>query len=392
MRKLTILAIAAFCAVAHAQYGRMDFQLQSAQGQAIAGATVSVYAQPACGSAYSGLATVYPAATGGTPVSNPLTTDGFGEAHGYVAAGCYTVVYFSQFTGTRTFTDQSPSISGGATYPPAGVPQSTGSAWGASLSTVGTGLSLLLPSGTAAAGDYVDGSTFAWTALPFRSLTTTGTSGAATLSSGVLNIPQYSQISGMTAGQVPIAATASTVTSSKALAGSGAAITTGPTTTTANDCVKFNDATGTLADAGAACGTGGGGVTQIIAGSNVSISPSGGTGAVTINSATGMSTPVDAQTGTTYTLVIGDAPFGFGTVTMNNAATNTVTVPPNSSVAYPVGSMIEFVQLGAGQTTIVAGSGVTIDTPTSLSARAQYSIIGVKQVATNVWVAYGDLQ
>ena len=69
-------------------------------------------------------------------------------------------------------------------------------------------------------------------------------------------VPIYNQtvISGMTAGQVPIATTVSTVTSSKALAGTGTGIATGPTSTTLNDCVKFSDTAGTLADAGAACG------------------------------------------------------------------------------------------------------------------------------------------
>jgi hypothetical protein len=59
----------------------------------------------------------------------------------------------------------------------------------------------------------------------------------------------------MTAGQVPIAATATTVTSSKALAGSGAGITTGPTSSTNLDCAQFSGTTGQIADAGAPCGT-----------------------------------------------------------------------------------------------------------------------------------------
>ncbi len=80
---------------------------------------------------------------------------------------------------------------GSMVYPPAGIPNSTGSAWGSSYSTSGSGTAVILPSGTAAAGKYIDGGTMAWTALPFQSLTTTGTSGPATLVAGVLNIPQY---------------------------------------------------------------------------------------------------------------------------------------------------------------------------------------------------------
>jgi hypothetical protein len=86
---------------------------------------------------------------------------------------------------------------------------------------------------------------------------TTDSNGRVTSQSPIA-INTSSGISGMTAGQIPIAATASTITSSKVLSGTGAGITTGPTTTTLNDCVKFGDTAGTLADAGAACGSGGG--------------------------------------------------------------------------------------------------------------------------------------
>ena len=57
-------------------------------------------------------------------------------------------------------------------------------------------------------------------------------------------------LSGMTAGQVPIAATASTVTSSKALAGSGTAITTGPSSSTNGDAVGFTGTGGQIQDLG----------------------------------------------------------------------------------------------------------------------------------------------
>ena len=65
-------------------------------------------------------------------------------------------------------------------------------------------------------------------------------------------------LSGMTATQVPIAATATTVTSSKALAGSGSGITTGPTSATNGHCVQFTGTSGQIADSGGACGGGGG--------------------------------------------------------------------------------------------------------------------------------------
>lgn len=103
---------------------------------------------------------------------------------------------------------------------------------------------------------------------------------------------------------------------------------------------------------------------------------------------------VNPQTGTTYTLVLDDAPAAKayqGIVTMNNAAANTLTVPPNSAVAYPVGTQIQVVQLGAGQTSIAAGAGVTISNPSSLTARVQYSSLVLTQVAANVWVLGGDM-
>jgi hypothetical protein len=77
---------------------------------------------------------------------------------------------------------------------------------------------------------------------------------------------------------------------------------------------------------------------------------------------------------------------------VNNAAATTLTVPPNSSVAFPVGTVIEFYQYGAGQVTVVAGGGVTIRTPETLLLRKQYSSASLRKVATNEWMLAGDLQ
>jgi hypothetical protein len=102
--------------------------------------------------------------------------------------------------------------------------------------------------------------------------------------------------------------------------------------------------------------------------------------------------PVDSnpQTGTAYTLTLNDAGV---VVEMSNAAANTVTIPPNSSVPFPVGQIIEICQAGTGQTTIASGGGVAaLRTPSTLSLRAQWSTVTLRQRATNEWVLAGDLQ
>lgn len=99
---------------------------------------------------------------------------------------------------------------------------------------------------------------------------------------------------------------------------------------------------------------------------------------------------INAQTGTSYTAVLGDADHD-AFLTLNNAGAVTFTVPPNASVAFPVGSVIEGAQLGAGQVTITPGSGVTINGTPGLKVAAQYGTFGLLKIATNTWLAYGRL-
>ena len=98
---------------------------------------------------------------------------------------------------------------------------------------------------------------------------------------------------------------------------------------------------------------------------------------------------LNAQTGTTYTLVLADA---HKFVTLNNASAITATVPPNSSVAFQVGDQINLMQLGAGQVTIAAGAGVTIRSEgTKLKLKAQYAVATLLKIDTDTWVAVGNL-
>jgi hypothetical protein len=90
-----------------------------------------------------------------------------------------------------------------------------------------------------------------------------------------------------------------------------------------------------------------------------------------------------------YTLVLSDAN---KVIPISNSSANNVTVPPNSSVAFPTGSVITLIQTGSGQTTIVAGSGVTIQSENSkLKLKAQYATAGLLKIDTDTWVAFGNL-
>ena len=97
----------------------------------------------------------------------------------------------------------------------------------------------------------------------------------------------------------------------------------------------------------------------------------------------------NAQTGTTYTFALADA--NNTVVSLTNASAITLTVPPNSSVAFPVGAILQFYQGGAGQVTVAAGSGVTIAYTPGLKLRAQNSAATLIQTAANTWLLTGDV-
>jgi len=96
----------------------------------------------------------------------------------------------------------------------------------------------------------------------------------------------------------------------------------------------------------------------------------------------------NAQTGTTYTLVLADEG---KLVTLSNASAITLTVPPNSSVAFDVGTYIDLAQIGAGQVTVAQGSGVTVNATPGLKFRAQYAGATLRKTATDTWLLFGDL-
>ncbi len=97
---------------------------------------------------------------------------------------------------------------------------------------------------------------------------------------------------------------------------------------------------------------------------------------------------IASESGTSRTLALTDANDYIRTT---NASAVTITVPPNSSVAFPVGTRVEVFQHGAGQVTFAEGSGVTINKAEGLKISAQYKAAALVKVATNEWDLIGSL-
>ena len=102
----------------------------------------------------------------------------------------------------------------------------------------------------------------------------------------------------------------------------------------------------------------------------------------------------NAQTGTTYTFVLTDKD---KLVTASNASAQTYSIPTNASVAYPIGTQINIIQIGAGQVTINAvTSGTTTISSTGATAtapklRSQYSSATCIKANTDLWYVIGDI-
>ena len=100
------------------------------------------------------------------------------------------------------------------------------------------------------------------------------------------------------------------------------------------------------------------------------------------------SATLNNQTGTSYTLVLSDKG---KVVTLSNASAITLTIPANASVAFPIGTQIPFVQIGAGQVTVA----ITTDTLSSVGGATkltgQYSAGTLIKLTSTIWVLVGDI-
>jgi hypothetical protein len=98
----------------------------------------------------------------------------------------------------------------------------------------------------------------------------------------------------------------------------------------------------------------------------------------------------NAQAGTSYVIGLSDAG---KLIEMNSASANTIIIPTNASVAFPVGTKIDFIQTGAGATSASPTSGVTLNSDTNKrTINAQWAAATLIKRGTDTWALIGALK
>ena len=272
------------------------------------------------------------------PTLNQNTTGSAGSVANSLTSG--TGISFSAGTtyngsAAITINNSLPMV-----YPGAGIPNSSGTAWGTSYTTSGSGSVIALATspvfvtptlGTPISGNFGSG-TFTW---PTFNQNTTGTAANVTGTVAIINggTGQTTASAGFNALS-PIIATGDLILGNGTNSATRLGIGTNGYVLTSN---------GTTASWAAATG----GVSQIVAGTNVTISPTGGTGVVTINaSGSGGSS---AYTRTSFTATAGQTAF---------------------TVSYAVGYLQVYVNgvlLATSDYTATSGTGFTLAVACSLN-------------------------
>jgi hypothetical protein len=90
-----------------------------------------------------------------------------------------------------------------------------------------------------------------------------------------------------------------------------------------------------------------------------------------------------------YTISLSDSG---KTLTVDSSSNIDITVPPNSSTPFPVGSRLDVIRIGTGSVTFVQDTGVVINSKNSnKKIAARYSGATLIKTDTNTWVLIGDL-
>ena len=237
----------------------------------------------------------------------------------------------------------------------------------------GQGTALTFPSATGSAGQILisQGSSVLDWGNGFTALTTTGTSGVATLVAGTLNIPDYgSAVTTLNSGQIFVG-NASNVSTGVAMSGDVTINNAGVTTVGTINSVAVATVTNGAAAGAVALPLAGGAMSGTIAGNQNIIAKK--------------PTVVDTNTAITLQDGVHEGVFLFS----NSASPVTVTIDPASSEPFADGTEIKIMRGGAGALSVAPGSGVSLNGGSgSISIGSQYGTLTLKAISTDVWVAY----
>jgi hypothetical protein len=102
-------------------------------------------------------------------------------------------------------------------------------------------------------------------------------------------------------------------------------------------------------------------------------------------------TEVEEETDTTYLLTIEDGLAKWKS--LNSSSDITVTIPPQTDVAWEVDTYIELHQAGEGTVTLAGGSGVELIYNENLTAvlNGLDAVAAIKRLAEDRWIAFGNL-
>jgi hypothetical protein len=101
---------------------------------------------------------------------------------------------------------------------------------------------------------------------------------------------------------------------------------------------------------------------------------------------------INEQSGTSYTLSLTD---NGKLIKMTSASANTITVPLDSSVNFPIGATIAVVQYGDGTLTVQGASGVTVNSTAgsaSASVSDKYAGGQLYKMSANQWLLIGSVE
>ena len=318
-------------------FHRIETVLRKGTGLAVPGAQVTVKA-----TATSSLATLY--ATNGTsqPISNPVVTDENGKYEYWVANGVYDeIVSYGSITdtevGVQMFDLSAPIVANVAVF--------TRTENGVVPAPGGSGTANFLREDGNWAPPPDTGGTPGTTANAVTFTVLGGSAPGITFDGSVGRVIDYSTVGAAKTG---------------AITGSGL------TMSSARLLGRTSALTGALEELSAAA------VKAFLA-----ITPAD------------LSLGVTTQAGASYTAALADA----GTyIRFTSAGAVTFTIPPNSAVAFPIGTVIEFEQAGTGAVSVAAGAGATILSRLGdVTLAGQYAVAALKKVATDTWVLTGDL-